>query len=113
VRFNNTGQIAANRIYFYSIFKLEQPDKTTREKDIEANLLKEEPIVYERLVFPNEEIESHITMDEDALSRIQLMLHNYCSNQSSISSLLNIFSCLSACWCSLSDSIVSNVCPHS
>ena len=65
------------------------------------------------LVFPNEGIESHITMDEDALSRIQLMLHNYCSNQSSISSLLNIFSCLSTCWCSLSDSIVSNVCPHS
>jgi hypothetical protein len=69
VRFNNTGQIAANRIYFYSVFKLEQPDKTTRKKDLEDYLIKEEPIVHERLLFPNEETEVSVTMDKDALSR--------------------------------------------
>jgi hypothetical protein len=39
MRFNNIGQIAANRIYFYYAFKTQQ-DKNARKKDIENSLLK-------------------------------------------------------------------------
>jgi hypothetical protein len=62
--FNNTGQIAANRIYFYYVFKTEPPDKTARKKDVEDNVIMEEPIVHERLLLPNEEIGVQMTMDK-------------------------------------------------
>jgi hypothetical protein len=67
MQFKNTGQIAANRIYFYYVFKTEQPDKNARKEDIQHDFATQEPIVHERLVFPKEDDWIDMTMDKDAL----------------------------------------------
>jgi hypothetical protein len=60
----NTGMIAAHRIYLYYAFKKNRPDETTHKKNIENELLVQEPTVYERLLVPNETMYLTMPMDD-------------------------------------------------
>jgi hypothetical protein len=64
VQFNNTGQIAAHRVYYHYTFKKDEPEQTMTKKSIKDSLLNEKPIVRERLVFPNEEFHKYLIMDQ-------------------------------------------------
>jgi hypothetical protein len=60
----NTGKLAANRIYLHYLFKRNRTDETGSNRDVEDQLLNEEPIVHERLLLPNEVMYLHMVMDD-------------------------------------------------